>query len=34
MKSTIESYNLGRLGVIGMSGCEDFCSKVDYYQKI
>lgn len=31
MKSTIESYNLGRLGVIGMSGCDDFCSKVDYY---
>lgn len=33
MKSTIESYNLGRLGVIGMNGCEDFCSKVDYYLK-
>ncbi len=33
MKSTIESYNLGRLGVIGMTGCEDFCSKVDYYLK-
>lgn len=33
MKSTIESYNLGRLGVIGMSGCEDFCSKVDYHLK-
>lgn len=31
MKSTIESYNLGRLGVIGMSGCDDFCSRVDYY---
>ena len=33
MKSTIESYNLGRLGVIGMSGCETFCEKVDYYLK-
>ncbi|MBQ9737692.1 MAG: ribose-phosphate pyrophosphokinase [Clostridia bacterium] len=33
MKSTIESYNLGRLGVIGMSGCESFCEKVDYYLK-
>ncbi len=33
MKSTIESYNLGRLGVIGMNGCEDFCSRVDYYLK-
>lgn len=33
MKSTIESYNLGRLGVIGMTGCETFCEKVDYYLK-
>ena len=33
MKSTIESYNLGRLGVIGMNGCEDFCSRVDYHLK-
>ena len=33
MKSTIESYNLGRLGVIGMTGCENFCSRVDYYLK-
>ena len=33
MKSSIESYNLGRLGVIGMNGCESFCSKVDYYLK-
>ncbi len=33
MKSTIESYNLGRLGVIGMTGCESFCEKVDYYLK-
>ena len=33
MKSSIESYNLGRLGVIGMSGCESFCEKVDYYLK-
>lgn len=33
MKSTIESYNLGRLGVIGMTGCENFCEKVDYYLK-
>lgn len=33
MKTSIESYNLGKLGVIGMNGCEDFCSKVDYYLK-
>lgn len=33
MKSTIESYNLGRLGVIGMPGCEDFCTKVDSHLK-
>ncbi len=33
MKSSIESYNLGRLGVIGMNGCDEFCSKVDYYLK-
>ncbi len=33
MKSSIESYNLGRLGVIGMSGCDNFCSRVDYYLK-
>ena len=33
MKSTIESYNLGRLGVIGMNGCDEFCSRVDYYLK-
>ncbi len=33
MKSTIESYNLGRLGVMGMTGCDDLCSKVDYYLK-
>ncbi len=34
MKSTIESYNLGRLGVIGMSGCDGFCSKVDAHLKM
>ena len=33
MKSTIESYNLGRLGVIGMNGCDDLCSKVDAHLK-
>lgn len=33
MKSTIESYNLGRLGVIGMTGCDEFCAKVDSYLK-
>lgn len=33
MKSTIESYNLGRLGVIGMNGCDDLCSKVDTHLK-
>ncbi|MBQ7959968.1 MAG: ribose-phosphate pyrophosphokinase [Clostridia bacterium] len=33
MKSSIESYNLGKLGVIGMNGCDEFCSKVDYYLK-
>ncbi len=34
MKSTIESYNLGRLGVIGMTGCEKFCTKVDAHLKM
>lgn len=34
MKSTIESYNLGRLGVIGMTGCEKFCEKVDAHLKM
>ncbi len=33
MKTSMESYNLGRLGVIGMNGCDDFCSRVDYYLK-
>ncbi len=33
MKSTIESYNLGRLGVIGMTGCDAFCKKVDAHLK-
>lgn len=33
MKSTIESYNLGRLGVIGMNGCDEFCSRVDMHLK-
>lgn len=29
MESTIESYNLGRLGVIGMRGCEEMTYKVN-----
>ena len=33
MKSSVESYNLGKLSVIGLSGSEDFCSRVDYYLK-
>ncbi len=31
MDSTIESYNLGRLGVIGMKGCEEMTRKIDGY---
>ncbi|MEG1880739.1 MAG: hypothetical protein RR145_05400, partial [Oscillospiraceae bacterium] len=31
MDNTIESYNLGRLGVIGMKGCENITSRVDWY---
>lgn len=33
MKSTIESYNLGRLGVIPMPGCDEFSKKVDAHLK-
>lgn len=33
MDSTIENYNLGRLGVIGMKGCQDITAKIDYYLK-
>lgn len=33
MENSIESYNLGRLGVIGMRGCEDITARVDYYLK-
>ena len=29
MESTIESYNLGRLGVIGMKGCEEMVQKIN-----
>lgn len=29
MDSTIESYNLGRLGVIGMKGCEEMVQKIN-----
>lgn len=29
MDSTIESYNLGRLGVIGMKGCEEMTHKIN-----
>ena len=31
MDNTIESYNLGRLGVIGMRGCEELTQKVNWY---
>lgn len=31
MENTIESYNLGRLGVIGMKGCEELTQKVNWY---
>ncbi len=31
MENTIESYNLGRLGVIGMRGCEELTQKVNWY---
>ena len=29
MDSAIESYNLGRLGVIGMKGCEEMTYKIN-----
>lgn len=31
MEKTIESYNLGRLGVIGMKGCEEMTQRINYY---
>ncbi len=31
MDNAIESYNLGRLGVIGMKGCEEMTRKIDGY---
>lgn len=31
MDSAIESYNLGRLGVIGMKGCEELTHRIDGY---
>lgn len=33
MGNTIESYNLGRLGVIGMRGCEEITCKVNEHLK-
>lgn len=33
MNKEIETYNLGRLGVIGMRGCEEITQKVNYYLK-
>lgn len=31
MENTIESYNLGHLGIIGMKGCEELTQKVNWY---
>lgn len=31
--SAIESYNKGKLGVIGLSGTGEFCDRVDFYLK-
>lgn len=31
MKSTVESYNLGKLSVLTLNGGEEFAKKVDYY---
>ena len=31
--SAIESYNKGKLGVIGLSGTDEFCDRVDFYLK-
>lgn len=33
MESVIESYNLGRLGVIGMKGCEEMTYKINEHLK-
>ncbi len=33
MKSTVESYNLGKLSVMTLSGGEDFSERVNYYLK-
>ncbi len=33
MKSTVESYNLGKLSVLTLNGGEEFAQKVDYYLK-
>ena len=33
MSNSIESKKLGRLGVIGMKGCEEITQKVNYYLK-
>ena len=33
MKSTVESYNLGKLSVMTLSGGEAFCERVNYYLK-
>lgn len=33
MDASIESYNLGRLGVIGMRGCEEITNKVNQHLK-
>ena len=33
MKSTVESYNLGKLSVLTLNGGEEFAKKVDYYLK-
>lgn len=33
MTNEMESYNLGRLGVIGMKGCEEITQRINYYLK-
>ncbi len=33
MENSVESYNLGRLGVIGMKGCKEMTDKIDFYLK-
>ena len=32
-QNPVEFYNLGKLGIIGMKGCEDIAKKIDMHLK-